>query len=107
MARKLEDALGGVLPAGRMPQVHPRYIRALTCTYTAFRIAARAGGGARTGRTRAGRPGNAGTPGPTAVTPTRRPLGAGRWRDPDEGLPKDFEERRSEHYPSLRKPLPR
>jgi hypothetical protein len=32
-------------------------------------------------------------------------VGAGRWRDPDEDLPKDFEERRSEHYASLRKPL--
>jgi hypothetical protein len=31
--------------------------------------------------------------------------GAGRWRDPDEDLPKDFEARRSEHYESLRKPL--
>ena len=31
--------------------------------------------------------------------------GAGRWRDPDEDLPKDFEERRAEHYASLRKPL--
>jgi Domain of unknown function (DUF4158) len=31
--------------------------------------------------------------------------GAGRWRDPDEDLPKDFEERRGEHYASLRKPL--
>lgn len=32
-------------------------------------------------------------------------VGAGRWRDPDEDLPKDFEERRTEHYASLRKPL--
>ena len=32
-------------------------------------------------------------------------VGAGRWRDPDEDLPKDFEERRAEHYASLRKPL--
>jgi Domain of unknown function (DUF4158)/Tn3 transposase DDE domain len=31
--------------------------------------------------------------------------GAGRWRDPDEDLPKDFESRRAEHYASLRKPL--
>ena len=31
--------------------------------------------------------------------------GAGRWRDPDEDLPKDFETRRAEHYASLRKPL--
>ncbi len=31
--------------------------------------------------------------------------GAGRWRDPDEDLPKDFESRRAEHYVSLRKPL--
>lgn len=30
---------------------------------------------------------------------------AGRWRDPDEDLPKDFEARRPEHYASLRKPL--
>ena len=32
-------------------------------------------------------------------------VGAGRWRDPDEDLPKDFEARRPEHYASLRKPL--
>ena len=31
--------------------------------------------------------------------------GAGRWRDPDEDLPKDFEARREEHYASLHKPL--
>jgi TnpA family transposase len=31
--------------------------------------------------------------------------GAGRWRDPDEDLPADFEARRGEHYSSLRKPL--
>lgn len=31
--------------------------------------------------------------------------GAGRWRNPDEDLPKDFEARRPEHYASLRKPL--
>ena len=31
--------------------------------------------------------------------------GAGRWRDPDEDLPKDFEARREEHYATLRKPL--
>ena len=32
-------------------------------------------------------------------------VGAGRWRDPDEDLPKDFEERRAEHFASLRKRL--
>jgi hypothetical protein len=32
-------------------------------------------------------------------------VGAGRWRDPDEDLPRDFEARREEHYASLRKPL--
>ena len=32
-------------------------------------------------------------------------VGAGRWRDPDEDLPKDFEARLAEHYASLRKPL--
>ncbi len=32
-------------------------------------------------------------------------VGAGRWRDPDEDLPKDFEARLPEHYASLRKPL--
>lgn len=32
-------------------------------------------------------------------------VGTGRWRDPDEDLPKDFEARRPEHYASLRKPL--
>jgi len=32
-------------------------------------------------------------------------VGAGRWRDPDEDLPKAFEARRGEHYASLRKPL--
>ncbi|MFD4975316.1 Tn3 family transposase [Streptomyces sp. NPDC058424] len=31
--------------------------------------------------------------------------GAGRWRDPDEDLPRDFEARRTEHYGELRKPL--
>ena len=31
--------------------------------------------------------------------------GAGRWRDPDEDLPKDFEARRPAAYASLRKPL--
>jgi hypothetical protein len=30
---------------------------------------------------------------------------AGRWRDPDEDLPRDFEARRAEHYGELRKPL--
>ena len=32
-------------------------------------------------------------------------VGAGRWRDPDEDLPKDFEARREDHYASLCKPL--
>ncbi|MFE2424847.1 Tn3 family transposase [Streptomyces hokutonensis] len=32
-------------------------------------------------------------------------VGAGRWRDPDEDLPRDFEARRVEHYRELRKPL--
>ncbi|MGH7747399.1 MAG: Tn3 family transposase, partial [Candidatus Dormibacteria bacterium] len=32
-------------------------------------------------------------------------VGADRWRNPDEDLPKDFEERRVEHYQALRKPL--
>lgn len=32
-------------------------------------------------------------------------VGAGRWRNPDEDLPKDFEARRVEHYGELRKPL--
>jgi TnpA family transposase len=31
-------------------------------------------------------------------------VGAGRWRNPDEDLPKDFEARRTEHYGELRKP---
>ncbi|MET7339180.1 hypothetical protein [Nonomuraea sp. NPDC005650] len=30
--------------------------------------------------------------------------GAGRWRNPDEDLPADFEARRAEHYAELRKP---
>jgi hypothetical protein len=34
-----------------------------------------------------------------------RITGAGRWRNPDEDLPADFEARRAEHYASLRKPL--
>jgi hypothetical protein len=34
-------------------------------------------------------------------------VGAGRWRDPDEDLPKDFEARRPEHYASLRNPWTR
>jgi hypothetical protein len=32
-------------------------------------------------------------------------VGADRWRNPDEDLPADFEERRVEHYHALRKPL--
>ncbi|MFF3617493.1 Tn3 family transposase [Streptomyces sp. NPDC002580] len=32
-------------------------------------------------------------------------VGAGRWRNPDEDLPRDFEARRTEHYGELRKPL--
>ncbi|MGW2755828.1 transposase [Streptomyces sp. NPDC001273] len=32
-------------------------------------------------------------------------VGAGRWRNPDEDLPTDFEARRTEHYGELRKPL--
>ncbi|MFZ0158952.1 MAG: Tn3 family transposase [Kineosporiaceae bacterium] len=31
--------------------------------------------------------------------------GAGRWRNPDEDLPMDFEARRAEHYAELRTPL--
>jgi TnpA family transposase len=31
-------------------------------------------------------------------------VGADRWRNPDEDLPADFEERRAEHYQALRKP---
>ena len=31
-------------------------------------------------------------------------VGAGRWRNPDEDLPEDFEARRAEHYGELRKP---
>ncbi|MDX3005341.1 Tn3 family transposase [Kribbella solani] len=31
--------------------------------------------------------------------------GADRWRNPDQDLPADFEERRTEHYAALRKPL--
>ncbi len=32
-------------------------------------------------------------------------VGADRWRNPDEDLPVDFEQRRVEHYQALRKPL--
>jgi hypothetical protein len=32
-------------------------------------------------------------------------LGAEKWRNPDEDLPVDFEQRRGEHYAALRKPL--
>jgi len=32
-------------------------------------------------------------------------LGADRWRNPDEDLPADFEQRRAEHYRALRKPV--
>jgi hypothetical protein len=32
-------------------------------------------------------------------------LGADAWRNPDEDLPADFDERRAEHYQALRKPL--
>jgi hypothetical protein len=52
-----------------------RYISTLTCTYTCFRMPSRPGGGASTGRTRAGRPGDARTPGLAAVVPTRRRYG--------------------------------
>jgi Tn3 transposase DDE domain-containing protein len=31
--------------------------------------------------------------------------GAEKWRNPDEGLPRDFDERRVEHYARLRQPL--
>jgi TnpA family transposase len=31
--------------------------------------------------------------------------GADRWRNPDQDLPQDFEERRAEHYQALRKPM--
>jgi hypothetical protein len=31
--------------------------------------------------------------------------GADRWRNPDDDLPKDYEERRAENYAKLRKPL--
>lgn len=31
--------------------------------------------------------------------------GADRWRNPDEDLPQDFDQRRAEHYQALRKPL--
>ncbi|GAA3969701.1 hypothetical protein GCM10023085_60010 [Actinomadura viridis] len=31
--------------------------------------------------------------------------GAGRWRDPDEDLPGDFEDNRDVHYAALAKPL--
>ena len=30
---------------------------------------------------------------------------ADRWRNPDEDLPQDFEQRRTEHYAALSKPL--
>jgi hypothetical protein len=32
-------------------------------------------------------------------------VGADSWRNPDEDLPQDFEQRRSENYRELRKPL--
>jgi hypothetical protein len=32
-------------------------------------------------------------------------VGADRWRDPDDDLPKDFEDRRAENYANLRKRL--
>ena len=32
-------------------------------------------------------------------------VGADRWRNPDEDLPRDFEQRRTEHYAALSKPL--
>ena len=32
-------------------------------------------------------------------------VGADKWRNPDEDLPADFEERRAENYAKLRKPL--
>lgn len=31
--------------------------------------------------------------------------GANRWRNPDEDLPADFDERRAEHYQALGKPI--
>jgi len=57
-ARKLEDALGGVLSAARALQVHPRYICALTYSYTGSRhTCLRGRRRALTGRTRARWPG--------------------------------------------------
>ena len=32
-------------------------------------------------------------------------VGADRWRNPDEDLPSDFQQRRGEHYKALQKPL--
>lgn len=32
-------------------------------------------------------------------------VGADRWRNPDQDLPADFDDRRAEHYRALRKPL--
>jgi hypothetical protein len=69
---------GGQEVGGRSPQCTvrgtdtpgtTRYISKLTCTYTYSRMPSRTGGGASTGRTRAGHPGDARTPELAAVAP--------------------------------------
>jgi hypothetical protein len=71
------QSVGG-RPRRATPQrVHRRYILALTCDYLVVHDTDRACV-ARTGRTRAGRPGNAPNPGLAAVTPTRRHHRPGR-----------------------------
>jgi hypothetical protein len=70
------------------PQVHLRYIRALTCQYSSCRrdVPRRQhdpGSAARTGHTPAGCVGTRFHPGPAVVGPTRRHHGADRpWRAP-------------------------
>jgi hypothetical protein len=49
-ARKLEDALGATVFAGRTPQVRPRYIWALTCTFTSSQHSRPCGRGRADGR---------------------------------------------------------
>jgi hypothetical protein len=72
-AEKVLERLRGCCRQPTPQRVHPRYSLALTCEYLAVHdTGPRA---ARTGRTRAGRPEDAQTPGLAAVTPTRRRRG--------------------------------
>lgn len=79
--RQLDGVPSVAVLAGQKMQVHPKYIRALTCIYTASSILVRAGAshadGPHAGRT----PTERGNPGLAAIVPTRRSCG------PDAPIP--------------------